>query len=418
VKEGRCDSVQAAPARKEALEVKDTGAVEVERAVSEEIEVVEEEKEERGCGPGKALGEANIRTEEMHKGPVPIASIGQVLQNLGALGWSPHEYAAISVERRAEVAKRAEALLRECQTEAVSWSQGQGSSFFDVASSLRKHEEIKGKSVEMSGTMYAGIVKRAIAMMGRDNGTGVTVRRWCAESVVDEWLECITSEEIKAVREHRIVEVLVMVKWEKGDLLCQRGWGRIKRTFGMRRHLRLSYNISDEGKEAMRKEQPRWKRAGDKSRSRLEADVLFLQAYFRSSRRERRGPEGAVQRRWTKGGLRGFRFFWRRVEPACESGSRLASDEKLMSVNARSLEVVDWLRTYTEILRRRENGRITTAHLCSGAGGDSEGVRRMGGSVVGVDIVDQPSFRRRFGNEAFQVMDATDSLAVSKLCER
>jgi hypothetical protein len=41
----------------------------------------------------------------------------------------------------------------------------------------------------------------------------------------------------------------------------------------------------------------------------------------------------------------------------------------------------------------------------------------MGGSVVGVDIVGQPSFRRRFGNDAFQVMDATDSLAVSKLCE-
>ena len=418
VTEEMCNSSKAAHVKKGALEVKDQCAGEVEKVVSEENEVVEEEKEEREFGQGKAPEEASVRIEGASKGPVPITSIGQVLQNLGALGWSPHEYAAVGVKRRAEVAKRAEALLMECKEEARHGCQGHVRGLFDVTSSPRERSEIEGQTMDTSGALYAGIAKKAIAMLGRDNGTGVTVRRWCAEAVVDEWLECIANEEIKAMREQRIVEVLVMVKWKKGDLLCQRGWGRIHRTLGMRRHLRLSYEIGDEGKVAMRKEQPRWKRAGDKSRSRLEADVLFLQAYFRSSRRERRGPRGAVRRSWTKGGLRGFKFFWRRVEPACESGSRLASDEKLRSVNARSMEVVDWLRTYTEILKRRENGMITTAHLCSGAGGDSEGVRRMGGSVVGVDIVDQPSFRRRFGNDAFQVMDATDSLAVSKLCER
>ena len=44
--------------------------------------------------------------------------------------------------------------------------------------------------------------------------------------------------------------------------------------------------------------------------------------------------------------------------------------------------------------------------LFCGAGGSSEGVRRMGGTSVGVDATEQPEYIARFGNESFVLSDA------------
>ena len=408
-----CDSVQAMP---EAPPAKFEARADREPRAGE-LPSILEFATDHACAEKQGLtGDSTLcrHKEESHKvdegridrreerAPVPIMGIGLVLQSMSALGWSPHEYADTRAGQREVIAARASEVLMECRAEAAGLS----------------HDEHDAYSTDQIRLMYAGLVERTVKMLMSDNGTDVALRKWSAERVAIEWIGRIEKEDIRALREQQVLEALVMFRWKKGDLLCQRGWGRVQRTETLQWRKLICYVLDEERKEVMRKEQPRWKRAGVKTRSREEADVIYLQAYFRSSRRERKGPRGVTQRRWVRGGMRGFRFFWRRTEPACESGARLASDDQLAEVSKRALEVVDWLRTYAEILKRRRNGQITTAHLCSSAGGDSEGVRRMGGTVFGVDIVDQPSYRRRFGKEAFEIMDATDALAVSKLSDK
>ena len=56
--------------------------------------------------------------------------------------------------------------------------------------------------------------------------------------------------------------------------------------------------------------------------------------------------------------------------------------------------------------------------LFCGQGGAAEGVRRSGGGVHGVDLHDQPNFRRRFGETAFTQADAADASRVRDLRRR
>ena len=53
-----------------------------------------------------------------------------------------------------------------------------------------------------------------------------------------------------------------------------------------------------------------------------------------------------------------------------------------------------------------------------GGGGSAEGVRRAGGSSHGIDLEDQPAFRRRFGSDAFTLGDALVLSKVSELRDR
>jgi hypothetical protein len=144
----------------------------------------------------------------------------------------------------------------------------------------------------------------------------------------------------------------------------------------------------------------------------LEAHVLFLQHCFRRSRRVRQGC-------WSRGGMR--RLAWRRpvVRWGCCGGLNLATVSEVLQQKARARAACDWYQHYVRLLRRLSSGRTPTALVtyCS-QGGSSEGVVRAGGAAHGQDIVDQPRYRARFGDQAFTKGDSTSSLSVLDLQRR
>ena len=52
---------------------------------------------------------------------------------------------------------------------------------------------------------------------------------------------------------------------------------------------------------------------------------------------------------------------------------------------------------------------------CCGGGGQSEGVRRMGGTAYGIDHVSQVAYERRFGVGSFEVGDGLHPLNLERL---
>ena len=136
------------------------------------------------------------------------------------------------------------------------------------------------------------------------------------------------------------------------------------------------------------------------------AHARFLQHMFRRSRMVRPSC-------WSRGGWVHLRI-WRPVTIfACRGGRELATDGEFLQQKARSDEVLGWYRQYVELLRRLESGRTPTAVVTfCGQGGVSEGIRRGGGAAHGQDIVDQPSYRRRFGEECFSRGDSRSTTQV------
>ena len=104
---------------------------------------------------------------------------------------------------------------------------------------------------------------------------------------------------------------------------------------------------------------------------------------------------------------------WRRLrtQPRCLSGAGLASDQELDDQAARARGVTMWYSQYVRILKRLTKRTPTALSGFCGGGGSDEGVRRCGGTSVGFDKVDQPEFRRRFGEESFSVGEGIDQEA-------
>ena len=105
------------------------------------------------------------------------------------------------------------------------------------------------------------------------------------------------------------------------------------------------------------------------------------------------------------------------TQPRCCHGQHLAGDAEFAEQLAAAELEFDWMREHVRLLTRLQSGRPPTViDLYCGAGGISEGVRRMGGAAMGVDLHDQPEFRARFGDGWFHQSDALDrdSLRVLK----
>ena len=71
-----------------------------------------------------------------------------------------------------------------------------------------------------------------------------------------------------------------------------------------------------------------------------------------------------------------------------------------------------------QVARRLSKRPPGLVDLFCGGGGCSEGARRAGFSVHGVDVEEQPDFVRRFGDDAFTLSDALLPDEVRRACAR
>ena len=110
-----------------------------------------------------------------------------------------------------------------------------------------------------------------------------------------------------------------------------------------------------------------------------------------------------------RGGLRGLSVRRDFRTPRCCFGQNLATRAEFDAQHERAMGCLRWYEQYVHLLRRLESGRTPlVVDLFCGAGGSSEGVRRMGGASLGVDDTEQPHFVARFGGEWFVLSDALD----------
>jgi hypothetical protein len=85
----------------------------------------------------------------------------------------------------------------------------------------------------------------------------------------------------------------------------------------------------------------------------------------------------------------------------------LAGPERFAEMRGRSAAVIDWYSLYVEIYRVMAGRPPRSYHPFAAAGADAEGVARVGGQPRGSDLCDQPAFRARFGEDTFEVGDAS-----------
>ena len=168
----------------------------------------------------------------------------------------------------------------------------------------------------------------------------------------------------------------------------------------------------DQGEEGAREVRAFVRRPRLKPFGQVAAHARFLQHLFRRSRHVRPGC-------WRRGGWRHLRV-WRPVTIfACKGGRELASGDEFLAQKRRAAEVLAWYRQYVELLRRLESGRTPSVVVTfCGQGGVTEGVRRAGGASHGQDWVDQPMYRRRFGEECFTQGDSRNPTEVRTLMRK
>lgn len=128
-----------------------------------------------------------------------------------------------------------------------------------------------------------------------------------------------------------------------------------------------------------------------------------------------------LRRRWPLAALRSGAFpaVWRpEKRTLCAYGLNLAADDEFVAQRERAQRVFDWDLAQARELARRDGKRPLVLDLFCCAGGVSEGIRRAGGTSVGLDIDDQPEFRRRFGDACFVRGDATDRALLRSIVGR
>ena len=141
--------------------------------------------------------------------------------------------------------------------------------------------------------------------------------------------------------------------------------------------------------------------------------VRYLHHFFRRARAVR--PDC-----WrSRGGLSGLSV-WRRVSrPNCDHGQSLASSLEFEAQAGRARGLLQWYQQHVLLLKRLRSGQTPLVlDLCCKAGGASEGFRRGGASVCGVDIEPQLHFVARFGAESFVLADAFDMAKLRELVRR
>ena len=109
----------------------------------------------------------------------------------------------------------------------------------------------------------------------------------------------------------------------------------------------------------------------------------------------------------------------REVQPQCCHGQSLASEADFERQREVAEACILWYEQWVRLLRRLDSGRTPLViDLFVGAGGASEGARRVGARSVGVDCDEQPSFVARFGKESFLLNDALDRERLRELVRR
>ena len=100
----------------------------------------------------------------------------------------------------------------------------------------------------------------------------------------------------------------------------------------------------------------------------------------------------------------------------CKGGRDLATEADFGAQRGVAQDVLAWYAQYSYMLRRLRSGALNTVvHGMVGGGGSAEGTRRMGGCSIGIDTVDMPSYRRRFGEGTFVQGDALDRAVLGDL---
>ena len=144
-----------------------------------------------------------------------------------------------------------------------------------------------------------------------------------------------------------------------------------------------------------------WSRRQARRCGSMASHAKFLQHLYRGYSRLR--PSG-----WVRGGLHGAPMPYRPVTIfRCRGGMCLAGPERFAEMRGRSAAVIEWYSLYVEIHRVMAGRPPRSYHPFAAAGADAEGVARLGGKPRGSDLCDQPAFRAWFGDEAFEVGDAS-----------
>ena len=155
----------------------------------------------------------------------------------------------------------------------------------------------------------------------------------------------------------------------------------------------------------------RRRKRGERSLLTRTAWATWLQNWWRRVLRMR-AAVGKASAPWLPGDWGRCAPWWRlRTQPRCLSGPGLASGEELDAQAERAREVTMWYSQYARILKKLTKRTPTAISGYCGGGGSDEGVRRCGGTSVGFDMVEQPEFRRRFGEESFSLGDGIDQEA-------
>ena len=155
----------------------------------------------------------------------------------------------------------------------------------------------------------------------------------------------------------------------------------------------------------------RRRKRGERSLLTRTAWATWLQNWWRRVLRMR-AAVGKANAPWLPGDWGRCAPWWRlRTQPRCLSGPGLASGEELDAQAERAREVTMWYSQYARVLKKLTKRTPTAISGYCGGGGSDEGVRRCGGTSVGFDMVEQPEFRRRFGETSFSLGDGIDQEA-------
>jgi hypothetical protein len=135
--------------------------------------------------------------------------------------------------------------------------------------------------------------------------------------------------------------------------------------------------------------------------------VRLLQWTWRRRRGLIRQCSLGSQRKWIREApccnpnQHGIRWPMLRPVPRCLYGTNLASTEDFAAQKALSDAVLAHWGIYSRIFQRLEKNQFLVGDLCCSEGGQSLGAEALGCSVKGMDIIDQPRWKARFGEDNF-----------------
>ena len=112
-------------------------------------------------------------------------------------------------------------------------------------------------------------------------------------------------------------------------------------------------------------------------------------------------------------------FGRKRRATRCGGGSHLATPSEFEAQRALADDMLDWYSVYPALLRRLDSGTtpVVIQNFCGG-GGATEGCRRAGAACYGVDLYDQPDYRRRYGDDTFTEADGMSWSTIKGLRDK